>query len=70
MYKKTILWCVVVGLGVTALSEGGYGADKAVDQDAEVKKLLLSPAAEPVPAMAYRLLPRQLDKKTGNAALL
>ncbi|NIO61572.1 MAG: hypothetical protein GTO35_02905 [Gammaproteobacteria bacterium] len=28
------------------------------------------PAAEPVPAMSYRLLPRYLDQKTGNAALL
>jgi hypothetical protein len=70
MYKKLILWYVIAGLGAMPLSGSGFGAEKADDRGVEVRKLLLSPAAEPVPAMAYRLMPRQLDKKTGNAALL
>jgi len=70
MYKKLILWHVIAGLGAMPLSGSGFGAENAEDRSVEVRKLLLSPAAEPVPAMAYRLLPRQLDKKTGNAALL
>lgn len=70
MYKKLILWYVVAGLVAMPLSGSGFGAEKGEDRSVEVRKLLLSPAAEPVPAMGYRLLPRQLDKKTGNAALL
>jgi len=46
------------------------GADETQDKSIEVRKLSLAPAGEPVPAMAYRLLPRHLDQKTGNAALL
>lgn len=70
MYKKLILLCVIGGLWCAPLCGSALGADKEADKSIEVKRLSLSPAAEPVPAMAYRLLPRQLDKKTGNAALL
>jgi hypothetical protein len=70
MYKKLILLCVIGGLWCAPLCGSALGADKEADKSIEVKRLSLSPSAEPVPAMAYRLLPRQLDKKTGNAALL
>jgi len=70
MYKKLILLYVIAGVCCAPLCGIVLGADKEVDRSIEVKKLSLSPAAEPVPAMAYRLLPRQLDKKIGNAALL
>ena len=70
MYKKLILLYVIVGACCGPLCGIVLGGDKETDKSIEVRKLLLSPAAEPVPAMAYRLLPRQLDKKTGNAALL
>jgi len=70
MYKKIILWCVIAALGTLPLCGHVRGADKTVDGSIEVRKLSLAPAAEPVPAMAYRLLPRLLDQKTGNAALL
>ena len=69
MYKKFILWCVIAALGTLPLCGHVLGADKKED-NTEVRKLSLAPAAEPVPAMAYRLLPRHLDQKTGNAALL
>lgn len=69
MYKKLILLYVIAGVCCAPLCGTALGADKQADKSVEVKTLLLSPAAEPVPAMAYRLLPRQLDKKTGNAAL-
>ena len=68
MYKKIILWCVIAALGTLPLCGHVRGADKTVDGSIEVRKLSLAPAAEPVPAMAYRLLPRLLDQKTGNAA--
>ena len=67
MYKKLILWFVIAGLGL--LPPSGIGAQEKKDQSIELKKFTLTPASEPVPALAYRLLPRQLDKKTGNAAL-
>lgn len=70
MYKKLILVCVIAVVCCAPLCGVGIGANKAADQSVKVKKLLLSPAAEPAPAMRYRLLPLQLDKKTGNAALL
>jgi hypothetical protein len=36
---------------------------------AEVVKITLHPAAEPVPAMKYRLLPTRLEQTRGNAAV-
>jgi len=45
-------------------------ADETVDKSVEIKTLSLAPAPEPVPVMAHRLLPRLLDQKAGNAALL
>jgi len=74
MLKNCILLYLIAGLTISC--SGGTGpavikkpeAEK-VDQSIELKKFLLTPAAEPVPAMSYRLLPRQLDRKIGNAAL-
>lgn len=70
MYKRYLVYFVVAVLGTLHLCGQALGADEAKDRSIEVRKLLLTPAAEPVPAMAYRLLPRHLDQKTGNAALL
>ncbi len=69
MYKKFVAWCVIAALGILPLCGHVRGADKTDDKSVEVRTLSLAPAAEPVPAMAYRLLPRHLDQKTGNAAL-
>ena len=70
MYKKFILWCVIAALGSLPLCGHVRGSDEAEDKSIEVRKLSLSPAAEPVPALAYRLLPRRMSQKIGNAALL
>ena len=69
MCKKLIIWCMIVAVGALPLCNVGLGADKPVDKSIEVRRLSLVPAPEPKPAMEYRLLPRQLDKKKGNAAL-
>jgi hypothetical protein len=69
MYKKLIIWHLITALGVLPLCPTVCGADKTTDKSIEVRTLSLAPAAEPVPAMAYRLLPRYLDQKVGNAAL-
>ena len=75
MYKKFVVCFVVAALGTLPLCGHVLGAlvigtDQTEDKSIEVRKLSLAPAAEPVPAMAYRLLPRLLNQKTGNAALL
>jgi len=70
MYKKIIIWYLIAALGALPLCPAVSGADKTTDKSVEVRTLSLVPAAEPVPAMSYRLLPRYLDQKTGNAALL
>jgi hypothetical protein len=70
MYKKFIIWYLIAALGFSPLCPTVRGADKKDDKSIEVRTLLLWPAAEPVPALSYRLLPRYLDQKTGNAALL
>jgi len=60
---------MIAAAGALPLCGRSLGADKSTDKTIEMRKLSLVPASEPRPAMAYRLLPRQLDKKTGNAAL-
>lgn len=70
MCKKFIIWYLIAALGALPLCPAVRGADKTADKSIEVRTLSLVPAAEPVPAMSYRLLPRYLDQKTGNAALL
>ncbi|HUU17204.1 MAG TPA: hypothetical protein VMW72_08650 [Sedimentisphaerales bacterium] len=69
MYKKFIIWYLIVALGILPLCPAVRGADTTTDKSVEVRTLSLVPAGEPVPAMSYRLLPRFLDQKTGNAAL-
>lgn len=74
MYKKLILLYLIAGLGFASPGRAGLSVIKKpeaekVDQSIDLKKFSLTPASEPVPAMAYRLLPTQMDKKIGNAAL-
>ncbi len=74
MLKNCILLYLIAGLAISCLGGTGPAVIKKpeaekVDQSIELKKFQLTPAAEPVPAMSYRLLPRQLDKTIGNAAL-
>jgi hypothetical protein len=70
MYKKIIILYLIAASGALTLCPAVRGADKTTDKSVELRKLSLVPAAEPVPAMSYRLLPRYLDQKNGNAALL
>ncbi len=70
MLKKFIIWQLIAALGALPLYPTVHGAEKTNDKSVEIRRLSLVPAAEPVPAMSYRLLPRYLDQKTGNAALL
>ena len=70
MFKKfTLSYCICVLLILT-LCPNVYSAGKTTDRSIEITKLSLTPAAEPTPALSYRLLPRYLDQRNGNAALL
>ncbi|MEJ2648783.1 MAG: hypothetical protein P8016_10295, partial [Sedimentisphaerales bacterium] len=70
MYKKFITWFLVLVSGTLSLSPAVQAADKPTDKSIEIKTLSLVPAAEPVPALSYKLLPSYVDQKTGNAVLL
>ncbi len=70
MSKKFIILHLIAAFGILPLCPDVHGADKTTDNSIKIKSLSLIPAAEPAPAMSYRLLPRYLDQKTGNAALL
>ena len=67
MYKKHIILCLMVVLVIPFLCLSVYGSDS--DKNTDITKLSIVPAKEPVPALSYRLLPRYIDQKTGNAAL-
>ena len=69
MYKKLIIWQLIAAIGSLSLCPAVRGADTTTDKSIELRTMSLVPASEPIPAMSYRLLPRYLDQKTGNAAL-
>lgn len=69
MYKKIILSCLTIVFGIVFLCPAAYSADKKKDKSVKIVTLSLAPAAEPVPALSYSLLPLLIDQKTGNAAL-
>ena len=69
MFKKFILSNCICVLAILSLCPNVYSASMTIDKSVEIKKLSLTPAAEPVPALSYKLLPHYIDQKTGNAAL-
>jgi hypothetical protein len=70
MYKKIIILYLIAAIGILFVCPVSYSADNKTDKSIEIITLSLPPASEPVPALSYRLLPRYIDQKTGNAALL
>jgi hypothetical protein len=50
-----------------ASAEVTYQSVKEGDNDIEVVRLTVTPAAEPMPAFAHRLMKREVDLKTGNS---
>src|SRR3954467_13178684 len=61
--------CLILSSVVSAArAEVRYERTKQGDHDIDVIRLTVTPAAEPVPALRYRLLTREIDEKAGNAA--
>lgn len=71
---KSVLHGIVLCLGIVLIASPGAtqeaGANRDESDDIPVVELKLPPAAEPRPALRYRLLSGFLDRKPGNAALM
>lgn len=51
----------------TAMADVTYKTEKVSEFDIPVVRMTVTPAAEPVPALRYRLVARDIDLKAGNA---
>jgi hypothetical protein len=58
---------IVASIAPAARAEVKYERTKQGDHDFDVIRMTVTPAAEPVPALRYRLLTREIDLKAGNA---
>ena len=63
-YCLTIAAC----LALPARADVTYEKMKEGDNEIEVVRMTVTPAAEPVPALRHRLVARDIDLKSGNAA--
>lgn len=70
--KRSLVSMLVILSGSIAVgtSDGIAVAQSVQEEGPPVKRLVLHPAAEPRPALKYRLLPGLLDLKPGNAAVM
>ncbi|HVT28559.1 MAG TPA: hypothetical protein VHE81_11150, partial [Lacipirellulaceae bacterium] len=71
MIRHSQLFCLALTLGITSTvrADVTYGKAKEGDTDIEVVRMTVTPAAEPVPALRYRLVPRDFDLKAGNRVI-
>jgi len=65
-YQRIFQAILLVTISLVAVS---LGAAIAKAEELEPAKITLHPAAEPTPALKYRLLPKFIDRKPGNAAV-
>ena len=63
VYCLTITACLVL----PARADVTYEKTKDGDNETEIVRMTVTPAAEPVPALRYRLVARDIDLKPGNA---
>jgi hypothetical protein len=66
---RILLLTVLAGVGLSAVSLAGDNPKADVPDEPPIMELLVSPAAEPVPALKYRLLPKLAEQTPGNGAL-
>jgi hypothetical protein len=61
---------VLAPVGVLSAARGENAPKAAAEDEVRTVRLVLTPAAEPLAALKYRLLPDALDRKPGNAAVM
>ncbi len=66
-YFLVCLLAVFAGNALSARGDVMYEKSKEGDNNIEVVRMTISPAAEPVPALKYRLVARDINLKEGNA---
>ncbi len=70
LYRRSGAIWIVVFCAAVAVKAGWLPAAAAQDDPFPPVKVVLHPAAEPRPAMKYRLFPDVLDRIPGNAAVI
>jgi hypothetical protein len=68
MERNVISYCLALALSLAAKVQADVTVVEGKDDPREVVRMTVTPAAAPVPALRYRLMPRDLDLKPGNAA--
>jgi hypothetical protein len=61
---------MLASVGVLSAARGENAPKAAAEDEVRTVRLVLTPAAEPLAALKYRLLPGVLDCKPGNAAVM
>ena len=69
MTRYLTVSCLLIAacFALPARADVTYEKTKDGDNDIEVIRMTVTPAAEPVPALRHRLLARDIDLKSGNA---
>jgi hypothetical protein len=68
MTRNILLLSLAVATSFAAPARAAVTTADGKDGGETVVRMTVTPAAEPNPALRYRLVPRELDLKTGNAA--
>ncbi|HEX4414823.1 MAG TPA: hypothetical protein VH107_14405, partial [Lacipirellulaceae bacterium] len=66
-YVFLVVCMIASGFGAPLRAEVTYDRTKQGDNDIDVIRLNVTPAAEPVPSLKHQLLARAIDLKPGNA---
>ncbi len=66
-YVLSIVCLIAGSISASAQAEVAYERTKQGDSEIDVIHMIVTPAAEPVPALKYQLLARAIDLKPGNA---
>src|SRR5205823_1759147 len=68
--RRCLMLRTLLTLLAVVVSVAGAGAQPPAEPEIAVRKLTVTPAAAPVPALKYKLLPDLRETTPGNAALL
>ena len=69
MTRYLTIYCLMIAacLVLSAQADVTYEKVKEGDNETEIVRMTVTPAAEPVPALRHRLVARDIDLKPGNA---